>query len=380
MIPPLSRWGIFPDTLVCLFAVLSAGIFTLLYAKWKYMRSFVTFLSPAILIFLVYFLFFTPVKSIVFKDKAARLPDIKIKNKIPVVLIVFDEFNTLSLLDKKGAIDSVRYPNFASLASESWWFPNAVCASLQTLQSVPAILTGQKPSMKDKKLAITAHHPANLFTLLAGQYYFNVHESETSVCPDTLKKFARVFERSSFVSDIMMIYKVLFIPGGKNSSGQLEGKWKGFVNNIPSKDKNTPPGTQQRKKQIAAFIDGIYADKLNQLDFIHLTLPHVPYEFLSSGRSYAITSMLPEGIISDEAGWENSVDLVEVAWQRYLQQVGFTDKVLGNIITGLKEKRIYDESLIIITADHGVAMQSGQSRRSYDRENQREIFKVPTFL
>jgi hypothetical protein len=90
--------------------------------------------------------------------------------------------------------------------------------------------------------------------------------------------------------------------------------------------------------------------------------------------------MLPEGIISDEAGWENSVDLVEVAWQRYLQQVGYTDKVLGSIIEGLRKKRIYDESLIIITADHGVSMQPGHSRRSYDKGNQREIFKVPTFM
>src|SRR4051812_27316224 len=43
----------------------------------------------------------------------------------PVVMIVFDEFPTTSLLDAHGRIDAVRYPNFARLARDANWFPQA---------------------------------------------------------------------------------------------------------------------------------------------------------------------------------------------------------------------------------------------------------------
>ncbi len=381
VIPPLNRWGILPDIVVYLTAVLSGGVFILLYTKWKIMRSFLTALTPAILIFPAYFLFFTPVQTLVFHKKASPFSDIDIHNTVPVILIVFDEFNTMALLNKEGVIDSVRYPNFASLAGESWWFPNAICSSLETTKSIPAILTGKTPSMTKKKLATYADHPLNLFTLLAGQYYLNIIETEPSIRLDTIKKYARVFEFNSFVSDIRMLYRVLFLPGSlKNSSNYFDGRWKGFTSTVSPEDPDIPSGILFRKKQIEGFINGIRADKHNQLNFMHLSLPHVPYEYLSSGTSYNNTTILPDGIISEDAGWGNAAELVEVAYQRYLQQVGYTDKVLGNIMAGVKEKGIYDESLIIITADHGVSMQPNRSRRSYYEGNQHEILKVPTFL
>ena len=381
VMPPLNRWGILPDAVVYIAAAIFAGLFILLYVCLKLVRSFLTAMSPAILIFPAYFLFFTPVKSIVFQQKANPLYAEKIENKIPVTLIVFDEFNTMALLNKEGVIDSVRFPNFHSLAGESWWFPNAICSSLETTKSVPAILTGKKLSVNPPKPATASDHPENLFTLLAGQYYLNVHESETSLCPETLKKYGGVSEPGPFTSDIITLYRVLYIPGLiRNSSDYLDGRWKGFARSDSVNGRVNAYGILNRKKQIDGFIHGIRAYKKNQLNFLHLSLPHVPYEFLSSGRSYNNQAIFPDGLISEDAGWGNANEPVEVAYQRYLQQVGYTDQVLGSIMNVLKENGIYDNSLLIITADHGVSIQPQRSRRSYDKGNQQEILKVPTFL
>ncbi|MEI6900798.1 MAG: sulfatase-like hydrolase/transferase, partial [Bacteroidota bacterium] len=381
VIPPLNRWGILPDIAVYIMAILFGGLFSFLYIQWKFARSFLTAMSPAILIFPAYFLFFTPVSSIVFTKKAGLIENVSVGNKVPLILIIFDEFNTMALLNKEGGIDSARYPNFASLANESWWFPNAISASCETMKSIPAILTGVKPLKNHPKLGTYADYPNNLFTLLAGQYYFNVHEPETSLFPDKLIKSIRVFEPASFVSDIGMICRVLLIPGmKKNSTNFLEGRWKGFGNTVHVHVRGGSPGILFRKRQIDEFIAGIRPDTLNQVNFIHMTLPHVPYEYLSSGKSYNSSTILPDGLIDDEMVWGSSVDLADVAYQRYLQQVGYTDRVLGTILTAIKEKGIYDESLIIITADHGVSMQPNRNRRNYSEENRRDLLKVPFLL
>jgi hypothetical protein len=93
-----------------------------------------------------------------------------------------------------------------------------------------------------------------------------------------------------------------------------------------------------------------------------------------------LITILPDGLISDDVVWGNSADLAEVAYQRYLQQVGYTDRVLGTILEALKKKGIYDESLIVITADHGVSMQPGKNRRNYDEANRHDLIKVPLLM
>lgn len=379
VLPPLNRWGALPDFLVYLVALMAGGAFVFIYSRYKITRSFLTYLSPAILIFPIYFLLFTPVKSIVFHKKSDRLSEIKIGNKVPVILIVFDEFNTMALFGRDGKIDSVRFPNFLKFSRESWWFPNATCASLETTKSIPAILTGMRPLKH--KLATSSDHPHNLFMLLAGRYYINVLESETSLCPDSLKNNAKIFDFSSFSSDIGMLYRALVVPGALTRlSGNFEGRWKGFSPAIVSGEDKSPTGILLRNSQIDRFLRGIRPGKRNQLDFMHITLPHVPYEYLSSGKSYNNPDIFPDGILRDEAGWGSSVELVEVAYQRYLQQAGYTDRLLGRIIDSLKARKIYDRSLVIITADHGVSMQPERSRRGYAKGDPRELVKVPTFI
>ena len=52
--------------------------------------------------------------------------------KPPIVMVIFDEIASVYLQNEKGGIDIQRYPNFAELASGSYWFPNAVSVADNT--------------------------------------------------------------------------------------------------------------------------------------------------------------------------------------------------------------------------------------------------------
>jgi hypothetical protein len=377
----LNRLSVLPGIVVFLLALLAGGGFFILCLRWTHMRTVLTALSPAILLIPVCFLFFSPITRTVSNRADFPFSDVKIRHRVPVVLIVFDEFNTMALLNKNGVADSVRYPNFAALAKNSWWFPNATCATLDPRQSISSILTGQNPSVGKPEPPTSAAHPGNLFTLLAGRYFFNVQEPETSLCPDTLRKYSKVVDFSAFTSDIMKLYGVLIVPGAlKKSPAEFTGMRKITGNNDPRKGKDAPSGKFSRIGQVELFLKDIPGRKSNQLDFIHIGLPRLPYKFLSSGRSYNNAAYYPEGLISDRDGWSNSSELAALAYQRYLQQAGFTDRVLGRILDSLKRKGIYEKSLIIITASHGVSLMPNKSRLDFRKGNLREVFKVPTFV
>jgi hypothetical protein len=74
-----------------------------------------------------------------------------------VVVVIFDEFPSTSLLGSNHHIDAVRYPNFAALARGSTWFRNATSVSDTTFAAVPSILDGRLHSWK---VGERAHPPS----------------------------------------------------------------------------------------------------------------------------------------------------------------------------------------------------------------------------
>ena len=132
------------------------------------------------LIFLALFLFQSDVKKLVFVDT----PEVRaatVQARTPVVLIVFDEFNTTSLMNARQNVDAERYPSFGRLARDATWYRNASTTFWLSEGAVPAILSGNPP--KAGELPVLADHPRNLFTLLGGSYQMRVIETLTSLCP-----------------------------------------------------------------------------------------------------------------------------------------------------------------------------------------------------
>jgi hypothetical protein len=67
--------------------------------------------------------------------------------------------------------------------------------------------------------------------------------------------------------------------------------------------------------------------------------------------------------------------------QRQLLQLGFVDRLLGRVVERLKRERMYDDTLIVVTADHGFSWKVGtQTRRTVDPSNVHELGPVPLIV
>lgn len=143
-------------------------------------------------------------------------------------------------------------------------------------------------------------------------------------------------------------------------------------------------GWEKRDVQIENFLARIGKSASPELHFIHVLLPHVPYEFLSSGHKYIPSPNypLPDGMTKNSITWTwtGEAPLILTSYHQYLQQIGYADQFLGRLKQKLLLAGLYNKALIIVTADHGVSFQFGSSPRHIDNRNSRDILQVPMFV
>ena len=102
------------------------------YARLAPARALLTVLAPAPLLFLALFLFQSPVSDLVWPPEQAQARAAAAQASAPVVMVVFDEFAGMSLMDGNGRLDTQRFPGFARLARTATWYRNAVSVSKAT--------------------------------------------------------------------------------------------------------------------------------------------------------------------------------------------------------------------------------------------------------
>jgi hypothetical protein len=359
-------------------------------AVWRVrlVRSFLTILSAAALVFLAVFLFGSPVKDLVFPGEV----DVEVANvqaSTPVVVVVFDELPTVSLLNERNEIDPRRYPNFARFARDSVWFRNATTLSAATTVAVPAILNGRIP--RGRKLPVFQNHPRNLFTLLGARYAMNVRESQTRLCPAELceREGPGTTERlSSLWSDARIVYAHLVAPPAlEERLPAIDETWGDFGRqNVEDIDaRTTLPKVDRRTfyvgrvREFNRFIRAIEAreDGAPSLNFLHVLLPHGPWLYFPSGRASAVANPRAPGR-TGEHWWDDGLALQ--AYQRHLLQLGFTDRFVRALVRRLRREGIYDRALVVLTADHGISFRGGDERRKPTEVNLQDLAFVPLLV
>jgi Sulfatase len=402
VLPPAQRLVDGPDLLIVGFALLIGFFFSVLYVRGQAVRLFLTVLSPVVVAFPLWFLLFTPIGRLVMPDAIEEKVEIAIHNPVPVVLVVLDEFNITALLDAEGRIDRVRFPNFAALAAQSHWFPNAVATYVETATAVSGILTGRQPRAGIRLNPTATDHPQNLFTILGDRYRLNVVESVTRLCPLKLCKEEEAaadvsfLRYKSFFADLAVIFLHIVSPPKLGQQlPPLHAQWTGFGEELLKKGilgQNegsihldlAAGGDSSRESQITSFLSQIKETTSPVLHFLHVILPHTKYEYLVSGQKYFNKErFIPVGWI-DGPGWGGrwigKEPLILTAYHQYLQQIGYVDQFLGKLRSSLETAHLFDKALIIVTADHGVAFQRGLSMREVQKGNESDILKVPMFV
>jgi len=111
------------------------------------------------------------------------------------------------------------------------------------------------------------------------------------------------------------------------------------------------------------------------LYFIHILLPHAPFQFLPSGEKYVLADNLP----AHDQVWEDEGEAL-VCYYRHLLQLGFVDRLLGDLLAGMKQTGLYDSSLLVLLADHGISFRLGENPRGLTAENVLDVVSVPFFI
>jgi hypothetical protein len=183
VLPPLGDLlsGSAASIAVALAAGTASAVF---YARVEAVRTFLTFLSPAPLVFLFFFLVISPVSDLLRTGEASAAGDVPTRSTTPIVFIVLDELPLSTLIGPGGGIDAERFPNLARFAEGATWYRNATTVADSTAEAVPAQLTGEMP--EEDQLPTSTFHPRSLFTLFRRSHEFAVVEPITDVCPARL--------------------------------------------------------------------------------------------------------------------------------------------------------------------------------------------------
>jgi len=354
-------------------------------------RTFCTLLSPGIALFPILFLFFSPVSTLLFSSPV-DIAQVKIKDPPPIVLVIFDEFSSISLMDENRQIDAERFPNFAAFSKRATWFRNASSMSAHTVWAIPAILTGSYPT-HERRLPNVSVYPQNLFTLLGGTYAFQVHGTITELCPHELcRQFREPWKERmrTLFSDVGIVYLHILLPEDQQSRlPSLQARWKDFGQGpglvSPGVWKSFEESLwaqvhvrADRPQVFRHFLGSIQPTPQPTLFYLHSLLPHIEYSYLPSGQVYSADGGYT-GLTKKEA-WRGDEWATTQSYQRHLLQVGLVDTLVGELTARLKSAGLYEKSLIVLTSDHGVSFRPHDDRRAITKTNFADIMAVPLFI
>jgi hypothetical protein len=397
LLPVLKRGGM-PGWLTLATTVVAGAMLAVAYMRIRSWRWSLVYLAPVVLLlFPLQLLVFSPVSSILLPSRQPASLPLVVGNPAPIVWIVLDEFPVSSLMDESGNIDESLYPNFARLARAATWYRNATTVGESTLIALPAIVSGNYPKPDSPHLPNASGFPNTIFTLLSGAYRYNVRENSTRLCPERLcggGSQPTVRRLSALLHDASVLWLHRILPSGLTRSlPDVTQSWKDFCS-LPAeeatldkwKEYDELTNWSDRVQQFNAFVESIRPAAWPTLNFLHLMLPHAPWEYLPSGQRFTLPEPRIRGlrgendIGEDPNHWTGDAWAAAQSYQRHLVQVGLVDRMIGSLVRRLKENGLYNQSLIIITADHGTSFRPGDSRRSVTRTNRVDLMAVPLFV
>ncbi len=361
-------------------------------------RLFASYLAVANLLFIGSFLFFSPTSELVSGGSTDDLGSVEVPPLSgPVVVIVLDEFPATTIMRADGSLNTDRYPGFAELAGVTTWYRNASSQYNLTHRAVPMILTGTLGD--DDDLPTYQDHPRSLFTLLGSVAPVRRYESVTDMCPPSVCDPPPRQPLSQAIEDASVVYGHRVLPsslrdelpaidnswgaygaqddrGGATSdqpddSGeshieQAYSRWTGL-----SADERSPRGQAQ---VLHAETEAI--DATPSVHFVHVALPHRPWVLSRSGLA---TSYSPELITDPSApGYEFGARLDA---QLHAMQVGAVDRMVGDLVDHLQSLATWDQTLLVVTSDHGTNLTPPDiGRMKVTDANREEVYRVPLFI
>ena len=435
-------WGI-----DMLYTAVIALVMTWLIDQRPTVTSWVTYLSPLSIVVALSFVVsamsvISPPKAEVLAIEKDSIPEVSSgtpRDQVSVVWIVLDEAPLWPLLTTTGEINTNRYPGFASLASSSTWYRNVLATSQTTTDAVPAMLSGKWPVSNTPPVLVK--HPKNLFTLMNGHMAMDAHEVATALCPkqvcnkvsvtggdhiafpggsDTTAPDTTVPEETvvavnrtpfmSFIKDALVVVGHKLLPKGlRNRLPAIDEGWGGFgaMDNGDFENEvvapTTVPGptttlslTEEKKQRansttVKQWESGgpmsqvpVLDEVINRaaradrptLHFAHVLTPHRPWMLTPDMRR--------SSALNTDKRSNTIIDNVRDQYQAHLLQYVATDNMIAKLVTDLKRSANWNRTMIIVTADHGLTFEPGESKRAKinvkNAATLEDIYRIPLFI
>jgi hypothetical protein len=262
----------------------------------------------------------------------------------PAVVLLFDELG-LDILLKDGRIDREDFPRLAALADEGAWFPDATSNASYTEESVPTILTGRLRPKGDEP---------QIFERLRGS-----HRAVIQVpWPPVAQRIRRSGERVTGLDDQVRcrvdaralqlgpLETLTFLRTALLHSPLVRS---GFLS--PLEEVLPPPDLWdlwEARDVLTVEVDmflRLLAEEAGRgrLVYWHCSLPHSPYQYDRNGRRHGRR---------DTAFVPGKYDM-DAVWANYREQARGVDRLVGLVVDRLKAMGLYEETLILVTSDHG---------------------------
>jgi hypothetical protein len=343
-------------------------------ARWRLptTRTFLRYLGVASVLFVLQFLLLSPSSELVRTSNGTEVDQSMTQAVLdgtdgdppPIVMLIVDALPTVTLLDGEGRINPDLYPNLASLASDATWYRNFTTLSAWTFESVPALLTGQRPG---DELPDTRRYPDNFFTLFAGTHQVHAVEQITRLCPAEICPRSEGSALSLLVGDAIDWWRTGIEPeideGAQALPGALESDrddefeaWLGQQDFTAATEPGGDPG----------------------LWFYHLVLPHAPWYLLDDGTHYETVGNGDEEYGQFLQFWAETG--VDVARQRHVLQAMATDALLGGLLDELRTAGTYDDALVVVVSDHGEAFVPDHSVRGVSEAQFEQVMWTPLLV
>ncbi|MCA9034505.1 MAG: sulfatase-like hydrolase/transferase [Planctomycetaceae bacterium] len=392
----LMRFGI-SDLLMSLIAVPLAGAMTSVYQRRAAVRQFLEYSLLGVFLFPVNLFTNAGIQSVLWPPApASTARALSAQKPRPVILIVFDGFCGMSLLDREHNIDAVRFPGFASLAATSSWYRNATTVHYRTGSAVPAVLSGNVPYADGAPVEAT--WPNNLFRFIydTDQFDMLVLEPVTRLCPkellEHLEKRSTVVQTKLLLSTLSRVYlKTTFPDGTPGVDSPIPHTWFGIaeVTNPQYAAKAERgciiyPWDTYRPDQFDHFIRCLTPREKTLFAALHIVAPHDPWSLFPDGTRYLDNpgfNLFPQGAMGEIGEiWSNDERDAMLGWQRYLMQLQWVDAQIARTIDQLKDSGLWEDCLLVVTADHGMSFVPGMNRREPSDETLADIMSVPLFV
>ncbi len=311
-----------------------------------------------------------------------------------VVWIIADELQYPLVFTQDGTARA-EFPNLQALQQTATTYTRAYTAANYTDYAVPSMLTGianvaaQTPQRMQQVRSNIGIIPgfAGEYSIITQSPIFHYDCNDAACASVGAESDGNLLARNlTFAADVAAIAgRTAFAPPVSDLFPSLDGKWRDFWAGGDEFGGEAQGNTAPRA---IAGIDAAVSSNpdLPFFAFWHTIRTHAPWNIDREGRTiFPFRVPLVDGahMFGAQANQTYSTDeLKQVERRLYAHTAVEFDRELGTVLADLKAKGRFDNTMIIVTADHGATLTQFNDRRVGDTLVQRwsEVAHVPLVI